>query len=354
MLPQELDLLIDQAVADGEITSNDRAEMYNKALELGVNMDEFEMTLEARLYKAKQNLGLLPGENTRKYGYMSKCPSCGTPTGGFTTTCSQCGCVFRNEKAVSSANRLFEQLQQLEKEKSRELALHNEKKTEKLNQLSSLHNNGRGLDNRIIDKEEQKKERNDLLAQMEVNAKLIEKKYLEAKIEAIKTFDIPEAKEDLLELLSMASSHAYDNDHAVGPEEEAWLRKTDRVYQKLLIAAETDPAMVDQANSMIVSLMKRLPKPYKNFTNIPRYQKDLLIAELAAEKEARRTERIFQIKQICMGWMGITLFLSVLCIILGAWIETGIIMLIGMVGLVAMIWLVSRKIKSKGDDRLYD
>lgn len=39
----------------------------------------------------------------------------------------------------------------------------------------------------------------------------------------IKLYAVPNTKEDLLELLSMASAAAYDNDGVIGDEEEVWL-----------------------------------------------------------------------------------------------------------------------------------
>lgn len=56
----------------------------------------------------------------------------------------------------------------------------------------------------------------------------------------IKLYAVPNTKEDLLELLSMASAAAYDNDGVIGDEEEVWLQKTDQIYQKLLVCAAND------------------------------------------------------------------------------------------------------------------
>ena len=84
---------------------------------------------------------------------------------------------------------------------------------------------------------------------------------MDAKINMIKVFAVPNTKGDLLELLSMASSSAYDNDGVIGPEEEAWLQKTDQIYQKLVICAAGDNITLNQATNMIVSLIKRLPPP---------------------------------------------------------------------------------------------
>lgn len=356
MLPQELENLIDMAVADGEITPQESNVLMRKAQELGADMDEFQVILEAKLFKAKQALAPKPSAaptSNSKHGSIQKCPSCGSPISGFSTSCSECGFEFTNVGAVTSASILFEQLQQVEREKSRELAHHSERKSQKLNELSQMHNSGGAMSKLFASKEAQKKERDDLIAQMEVTAKSIEKKYLDERLNIIKTFAVPNTKEDLLELLSMASSSAYDNDGVIGPEEEVWLQKTDQVYQKLVIASANDPKTLNQATSMIVSLIKRLPKPYKNFTRIPKDQKDLVVAELKAEKDQRKLEKMNLLKQICFGWMGIVLAVCVLGILFGSILSVDFLFLIGLVGVIGIVYLMVKKFKEGGEDQLY-
>ena len=47
-----------------------------------------------------------------------------------------------------------------------------------------------------------------------------------------------------------------------------------RIYQKIVICAAGDNVTLNQATNMIVSLIKRLPKNYKNFTRIPKELRD--------------------------------------------------------------------------------
>lgn len=355
MIPNELENLIDMAVADGEITPQESNVLMKKAQELGVDMDEFQVVLDAKLFKAKQALApKAQPASSGKHGSINKCPSCGSPVSGFATSCGECGYEFKNVGAVTSASMLFEQLQNVEREKSKELAEHSERKAQKLNELSQLHNSGGAMSKLFSSKEAQQKERDDLIAQMDKTARAIDKKYLDTRLNIIKIFAVPNTKEDLLELLSMASSNAYDNDGVIGPEEEVWLQKTDQIYQKIMIAASNDTKTLNQATSMIVSLIKRLPKPYKTFTRIPKEQMDIVRAELEAEKEERKTQRMNQIKQICLGWMGITLAVCVVCIILGSAISADFLFGIGTIGMIAMVWIMFKKIKSTGKDNLYE
>ena len=62
MNPQ-LEKLIDLLVSDGELTDKEKKVLYKKAIELDVDMDEFEVVLEAKLNNVKivnspQNLSL--------------------------------------------------------------------------------------------------------------------------------------------------------------------------------------------------------------------------------------------------------------------------------------------------------
>jgi hypothetical protein len=235
-------------------------------------------------------------------------------------TCPECGHEFSNVEAVKSANTLFEKLQALEMEKSRELAKHEELKNQQLQQLSARHNSG-GAGVKLVQaafkSESQQEERNDLIASLERDAHTIERKYLDAKLNLIKTYTVPNTKADLLELLSMASSNAYDNDGVVGPEEEVWLQKTDQVYQKIVICAADDTTTLNQATNMIASLIKRLPTKYKNFTRIPKELRDKINTELKAQKDDQKEAFKQNAVGVIKGWRGIAFAVSLLIFLIG-------------------------------------
>lgn len=54
MFSEELQMLIDAAIADGEITEKERAVLHKRALAEGVDLDELDMILDARLVKRNQ------------------------------------------------------------------------------------------------------------------------------------------------------------------------------------------------------------------------------------------------------------------------------------------------------------
>lgn len=130
MLSPELERLIDLAVADGEITDQERRVLYKKVQETGADVDEFEMTLEAKLYmvKEKQNAQAqaaqrpvqappaytAPAPQTNKMGDVRKCPSCGAHYQAGSIYCVECGHEFTGVQASTAVARFSEMLRDIE------------------------------------------------------------------------------------------------------------------------------------------------------------------------------------------------------------------------------------------------
>ena len=355
MLTPELEQLIKYALEDGVLTDKERSVLMRKAQEAGADLDEFEMILDAKLHEAqKAAAAAAPKPNSNKHGEVRKCPACGAMVSTFSTRCSECGFEFSNVEANKSASTLFEKLQALEMEKARELAHHEESKNKQLMALSERHNSGSTLTKIFANNgEAQNEERDDLIRTLEKGARQIERKYLDAKINMIKVFTVPNTKSDLLELLSMASSSAYDNDGVIGPEEEVWLQKTDQIYQKLIICAAGDTVTLNQATNMIVSLIKRLPNNYKNFTRIPKELRDKINMELKAQKAEKNEEFKENLISILKGWRGITLGIALLLFIIDCYVQTVFILLIALIVLIVVGRMTWKAIKEAKNDLLY-
>lgn len=356
MLTPELEQLINYALEDGVLTDKERSVLMRKAQAAGADLDEFEMILDAKLHEVqKAAAAAAPKSNSNKHGEVRKCPACGAMVSVFSTRCCECGFEFNNVEANKSANTLFEKLQALEMEKARELAQHEESKNKQLLALSERHNSGGTLTKIFANNgEAQNEERDDLIRTLEKGARLIERKYMDAKINMIKVFAVPNTKGDLLELLSMASSSAYDNDGVIGPEEEAWLQKTDQIYQKLVICAAGDNITLNQATNMIVSLIKRLPQKYKNFTRIPKELRDKINVELKAQKAEKNEEFKKSLLSILMGWRGITLGVALLLIIIDyCYLVKGYILIIALIVFIVVGKMTWSAIKEAKNDLLY-
>lgn len=116
---QEIERLIDMALADGTITDRERSIIRRKAESLGVDPDEAEMILDG-----KQALRSQPSASVEqrgsKQGEIKKCPACGAIAKAFTATCSDCGTEFRGIESTVSVKAFFEQLNKLEEQHTEE------------------------------------------------------------------------------------------------------------------------------------------------------------------------------------------------------------------------------------------
>lgn len=308
MYNEKIETLINAALADGVLTEKEKQILFKNAQEQGIDLDEFEMVLNAKLVElSKKEQKAAPKSD--KFGDVRKCPTCGSMLQSFQTKCEECGYEFKNVESVQSASKLFDLLQAVELRKSQML----------------ITNKG--------------------------NASAIESQSNAEKANIIKNFPAPNSKEDLLELLSMATSNAYDNDGVIGKEEEVWIQKTDQIYKKIIVCSENDKKFLSQATSMIVSLMKRLPKEYKKFTTIPNEMRTTVEAELKAEEELLKQKKFAVIKKY-----GIYALVALALFFTGAFIPMGgfegVTGILGIVGLIFIYRLFKKDYKKVSDNIL--
>jgi hypothetical protein len=117
MYNEQLEKLIDAALADGQLTEKEKQILFKKAEAMGVELDEFEMVLEARLFeKGKQLAPAAPQSD--KFGDIRKCPACGALAESFATKCSDCGTEFRNVQSSQNITKFFEKLDELERSRT--------------------------------------------------------------------------------------------------------------------------------------------------------------------------------------------------------------------------------------------
>lgn len=299
MYSQGLETLIDAALTDGELTEKEKQILFKKAQGLGIDLDEFEMILDSRLQKKQQELKMqnVPkssAPSSSKFGDVRKCPSCGTVLESFVTRCPECGHEFTNVNAVASAQKLFDLLNAAAMRSTSQIQENEKERQRQLNELSARQNAQSGFSKLITSKEDRESERQAIMKAMDEARLQIEGNLVKERQSIIKNFPVPNTKEDLTELLSMATSNAYDNDGVIGPEEEVWIQKCDQIYTKIKAIAgkEKDTQFLDMASEMIVSLISRLPKAYKNFTKIDNRAAEKLQLANNATKEQKRKRAI--------------------------------------------------------------
>ena len=225
MYNEKLEALITAALADGVLTEKEKQILFKKAEAMGIDLDEFEMVLDARLVelkkkeaKANQQYQLEmekaksaqpSAPKSEKYGDVRKCPACGAIVPSMAAKCPECGYEFTNVEANSSTRLLMQKIDEIQAQYA-ELTANVDNKDE-----SAIRTRGYQV----------KRQLNDRTAQL------------------IQNFPIPNTREDLIEFLTLcignskADSVMLDGNDPVTP---AWRKKLQQVIAKVKIALPND------------------------------------------------------------------------------------------------------------------
>ena len=225
MYNEKLEALITAALADGVLTEKEKQILFKKAEAMGIDLDEFEMGLDARLVelkkkeaKANQQYQLEmekaksaqpSAPKSEKYGDVRKCPACGAIVPSMAAKCPECGYEFTNVEANSSTRLLMQKIDEIQAQYA-ELTANVDNKDE-----STIRTRGYQV----------KRQLNDRTAQL------------------IQNFPIPNTREDLIEFLTLcignskADSIMLDGNDPVTP---AWRKKLQQVIAKVKVALPND------------------------------------------------------------------------------------------------------------------
>jgi hypothetical protein len=245
MYNEQLEKLIEMALIDGDLSDRDKQVLMKKAESFGIDLDEFEMVLDARLYEKKMNqenatssqapprAAAPPPPKSDKFGDMKKCPSCGSTVGSFLAKCSDCGFEFSNVEATGSTQRLYQELMRVEEEER------NRKENKEGKGLRSLTSFIMGDDS-------------DPLAEAQLNGRIFKR-----KISVVSMFPVPNTKTDILEFLSMALSEGGKKIggffSTMSLEEKdyirAWRAKAEQVVIKARFSLKEDKKLLDEINA---------------------------------------------------------------------------------------------------------
>lgn len=203
MFSEELESVIEAALADGTLTAKEREVLHKRAAAEGVDPDELDVVIEGRLAKMKREEDWLrPAPPSDKFGDVKKCPNCGEPVEPMAVKCSACGYEFRNVEALKSSQRLAEKLEAIDE-------AYRGKKIE--------HNVGFGI--------KEDRTRFDIFREKDT---------------AINNFPIPTTKEDLLDFaISMQSK--WSSDDGFSGLKSAYKAKYDECVKKAQVLFPNDP-----------------------------------------------------------------------------------------------------------------
>lgn len=234
MYNEQLEKLIEMALLDGELTEKEKQLLFKKAESFGVDLDEFEMVLDAKLYERQQAVksaaapAAPAAPKSDKFGDIRKCPSCGAIVQSFSAKCVDCGHEFSNIEANASIQKLFKMLND----------------AEDMRQEDSTSNNPFSAMGGLMSKQ---------LTQAMGPGKVDKK-----KIEIISNFPVPTTKEDIMEFLSLAVPKAKTIGNFLTkntPENKAhndfvnvWKTKCEQIIMKARFSLKEDKKTLEEIN----------------------------------------------------------------------------------------------------------
>ena len=253
MYNEQIKSLIDLALADGELTEKEKQILFKKAEAAGIDLDEFEMVLEARLFeKQKSNKPETAAPKSNKLGDVKKCPACGGIAETFATKCQDCGTEFRNIEASQNIIKFFEKLDEVES-----------------NRKDSVYNNANDSGNVSVGTLIKWLFFYWILLPMKIINFFLDKTKSpnwsttdSRKEELIINFPVPASREEILEFMNLASSKIYANTYFNLFSEESkykgawnkiWLQKIEQIHSKASIAMKNDKNSFDDVNNITVN-----------------------------------------------------------------------------------------------------
>jgi hypothetical protein len=230
MYNEQIENLINLALADGELTEKEKQILFKKAEAAGIDLDEFEMVLEAKLFEKQQTVKAaapsVAAPKSDKFGDVKKCPACGAIAQSFQTKCSDCGHEFSNIEANASIDKLFKMLNDAEDMRKEDSDTSNPLKA-----MGSFY----------------AKSFSGMTGPGKVDKK---------KMEIISNFPIPTTKNDILEFLSLAVPKAKQIGNFLtrnNPENKAhnefvrvWKTKCEQIIMKAKFSMKEDKKALEE------------------------------------------------------------------------------------------------------------
>jgi hypothetical protein len=225
MYNEKIENLINLALADGELTEKEKQILFKNAESEGLDLDEFEMVLDAKLFEKQQTVkaatAAVAAPKSDKFGDVKKCPACGSIAQSFQTKCSDCGHEFSNIGANVSIGKLFEMLNACENDRK-------EASNSITGAFGSLMAQGLGQGDKVTEK----------------------------KKSIISGFPIPNTKDDILEFLSIAIPNAKQKGNMFTkqqPENKShndlvptWKSKCEQIIMKAKFSMKEDKKTLEE------------------------------------------------------------------------------------------------------------
>lgn len=225
MYNEKIEALIKAALADGVLTEKEKQVLFKNAQAQGIDLDEFEMVLDAKLVelqKAEKENAAKSAPKSDKFGDVRKCPACGALVPALAPVCAECGYEMSGLDANLSSAKLAKKLEEVQESYNKRL------------------NAAGGFD----------LESKDIKWEMEKQAKV-------ALSQAIKTFPIPIAKADIFEFaVTMQAQMVSESVSRL--EGEAYMTKYKEAMIKIKALYANDPQFAN-----FISAYENVLKEYR-------------------------------------------------------------------------------------------
>ena len=239
MYNEQLEQLIDAALTDGALTEKEKQILYKKAMVMGVDLDEFEMVLEARLIKLKKEVEekvASSAPKSNKHGDIRKCPACGAIVPQLTGFCKECGYEFSNVGVSTTSQLVADEIKKIKEESAR-------KKQE-------LRMSG------LFSAEKEEGESYSPLEKAQDNVDSDSRSKIHSFIES---FPIPNTKNDLLDFISFLRVEGYSEKCKQCLSKAKLLFPDDPVFEQISAEITTEEKKRDRFMALLCFLMFGLP-----------------------------------------------------------------------------------------------
>jgi hypothetical protein len=208
MYSEELEMLIDAALEDCELTEKEKQVLFKRAQAEGIDLDEFEMIVDAKLLKKKKaqqanEVSSAPLQSN-KVGEVKKCPACGAIYIPGTAVCTECGHVFMGSGPTRSSVLLFETLQAFNKSNAKTDAYNKDYKGPGQALGSVIGNMGNSFIGAL---------------KQYAGARTVEEDLARRKFDVIQSFPVPNYREDLIDFLTSIQPKADPNAPKTGVDQ---------------------------------------------------------------------------------------------------------------------------------------
>lgn len=206
MYAKEFEDLLKEYLTDGIITSKERQVLLKKAQQLGYDVDEVDLYIDAQQQKSDQAVEVAASKKRGKV-----CPQCGASLQSMQLTCPECGFEFQGEKANKTASALVEKLAEIDRQ-----------------QIKHDKEHKGFFDTAVFDGDE-------------------------IKANTIANWPIPNKKEDLVEFIGICKS----NIDMGGDLCYAWEGKAQQIIMKCKLLLKDDPEIMAYVNELDKQVNKK-------------------------------------------------------------------------------------------------